>query len=342
MNTLPLKPAIELKNYLDLMIDVRADKIGNCPVCIDGISTILQEIHTDLKEKAQGNIQKMLETYGVKSGFYNWKVGRYPVPIAKIKKILEMECEICQKTNKEKEELYDRIFRKATFFRSFKTNVKIRVVKELTPRLAYLLGVLYADGSLRDTWNTYQKEGRFRYEITITDESKEHLENVRMLLDEEFNIKTNVKTVYNRWHRLLFYSGSLHRMLSKVFEMPIGYKKGKLKVPDIINNAPDEIKKYFIMGFFDGDGSCTKIKKQKKISPIIHVSQSDPKILIEIQNLLKNFELDFKLHKKRREKFVWYMLETKSKTTIKKYSQIIGFLHPDKKARLDWLVQRLD
>ncbi len=250
---------------------------------------------------------------------------------------------ICKKSKEEKEQKYNKFFKDANYFRVFKSPVKVKVIKFLDPRLAYLIGNIYADGALRNAPSVMKREGRYRYEITITDESKEHLSDITKILEKVFNIKTNVKTLYNgRWYRILFYSSTLHRILNKVFEMPVGYKKGKLRVPSLIKNTPLEIKKYFVIGFFDGDGSCTDLMEgREKFTPIVHVGQSDKKILLDIQKMLKEFGLDFNLHRHRYKQYEWYVLNTKDKNQIKLFQKRIGFTHPLKKRRLEILVKRL-
>ncbi len=342
MKNIPEYPKLKLKNYLDLLIDKNVDRITGCPICLDGCKDIVAEIFADLKANYGKGLHKLLKRE-VGTTFYAWRSGKWPIPIWKMKKLIDIWAKICRKSDRERNKLYANVFHGAKKFKLFKSPLRIIVIKNLTPKLAYLIGNIYADGALRNSIEVKKRKGRYNYEITITDESKEHLQDIVELLEELFNIKTNVKTAYNgKWYRILFSSSTIHRFLNKVFEMPLGYKKGKLRVPKVIKNAPLEIQKYFIIGFFDGDGSCTNLEDgRKKFTPVVHAGQSDKKILIDIQEMLKKFELNFNLHKHRYKQYEWYSLNTKDKKQIKQFQKKIGFTHPLKKERLQILVKKL-
>jgi DNA-binding transcriptional regulator WhiA len=250
MNGWP-KTKVPLNNYLDLLINEKMDSITNCPICVDGIHEVIAKIYDDLKQNYQEkNFQRTLKKLAL-SGIYSWKQGRYPIPIVKLKKLLLFWRDVCNLSDKDLNAFYDVAFQKATSFKAFKSPVNIKTIKCLDSKLSYLIGIIYADGSLSNCWKTLKKKGKFRFEISITDESKENLEFINKLLKGVFGIKTNVKTAYNgRWYRILFSSSILHRLLNAVFEMPMGYKKGKLKLPKIILSSNVEIKKYFLKGFF--------------------------------------------------------------------------------------------
>ncbi|MFH1840396.1 MAG: LAGLIDADG family homing endonuclease [Nanoarchaeota archaeon] len=336
----PIEPKINLENYLDLLIDDKIDNRTNCPICIDGISEILDKIYKDLKENYGGYFQKLLKKHGL-VGLYSWKVDRYPIPIRKLKILLKLWKEICKKSEKECEELYNKIFQKADYFRLFKSPLRIKSIKILDSKLAYLMGVIYADGSLRDIWRTQRNEKRFRFEFSIVDSDKENLESIIKILNEKFSIKTNVKSVYDgRWYRILFSSNVFHRFLNKVFEMPYGYKKGKLKIPKIIEDSPLIIKKYFLIGFMDGDGTCIQNIKSKN-SNCVSISQSSTEILLDLKKILAELGFSFNLYKKTRDKHIWYVLETKDKKQIRKFYEKVGFLYPTKARKLEYVVKNL-
>ncbi|MBU3941246.1 MAG: LAGLIDADG family homing endonuclease, partial [Nanoarchaeota archaeon] len=161
------------------------------------------------------------------------------------------------------------------------------------------------------------------------------------ILNEKFSIKTNVKSVYDgRWYRILFSSNVFHRFLNKVFEMPYGYKKGKLKIPKIIEDSPLIIKKYFLIGFMDGDGTCIQNIKSKN-SNCVSISQSSTEILLDLKKILAELGFSFNLYKKTRDKHIWYVLETKDKKQIRKFYEKVGFLYPTKARKLEYVVKNL-
>ncbi|MBU1976860.1 MAG: LAGLIDADG family homing endonuclease [Nanoarchaeota archaeon] len=152
------------------------------------------------------------------------------------------------------------------------------------------------------------------------------------MFEKIVGIKTNVKSVYNgKWFRILFQSIILYRILNKVFDFPYGYKKGKLKIPTVFNNASLELRKYFLIGFFDGDGRCSYLNKNRKTYPFVSVSQSSRGILCDLNKILSEAKLGFNIYEKRRDSFGWYVLETKDKKKIKRFKEEFGFLYPNKK-----------
>lgn len=331
--------SVILKNYLDLLIDEKVDNITKCPVCINGISGILYKINEELKKNYNGkSIQKFLKDNSL-YGIYHWKKNWYPIPLKKLKEYISLWKNLCKKSEKECIDLYDKIFSEGDYLKARCSPVNVKIVRNLDVDIAYLLGIIFADGALRDIWLTNKKEGRLRWEISITDELPDNLAEIAELINKIFGIKTNVKKVYGgRWHRILFQSMILHRILNMVFEMPMGYKKGRLHIPRIIRNAPYEIKKNFLIGFLDGDGSCSILKSDKKTYPVIAVSQSSKKILLELNEILKEKEFDFNVYTKKRSKYIWYTLETKDKKQIARFEKEIGFRDKVKKGRLRALV----
>jgi len=330
---------MRLKNYLSLLVDEEIDEKTDCPICIAGVSQIIEEICADIKNNVEkGTFQAFLSEHSV-NGIYGWKTNRYPIPINRLYNLMFLWQWKCNKTLIDYSKISKRIFEDASSLKAKCSPVNIKIAKRMNKDLAYLLGVLYADGSLRNIWLTDSNESRFRWEITITEERKENLEPVVALLDKIFGIKTNVKAVYGgRWYRILFQSMILHRILHKLFEMPMGYKKGKLRIPKLIKKAPLEIKKQFVIGFFDGDGMCSRYNPTKKFTKVLSVSQSDKEILEDISQILDETGLNFRLTKSKRDKYVWYRLGTKSTKQITKFQELFGFRYENKKKRLKKLV----
>ena len=179
---------MKLQNYLDLMIDEKIDNITRGPICINGVSKIIEKIYLDLKINiSKGNFQKTLIINGFNcTTFFSWKNNKYPIPIIKVKKLINFWKDICNKTDKECKETYDQFYRKAKYFRMFRSPLKIKVIKELDEDLSYLIGILFSDGCLRNIWKTYRNKGRFRFEISITDEFSDNLEISINLLNKLF------------------------------------------------------------------------------------------------------------------------------------------------------------
>lgn len=329
---------MKIPNYFDLLINPAIDNKSCSPICIDGTGDLLQEIYLDLKKATPiGKFQKTLKEKSLLN-ILQWKNNWYPIPLYKIKQLLSFWKTAAHKSNAEYDVLYEKIYKTAAYFRAIKSPVKVKVVREITPDLAYLLGIIYADGSLRNIDLTFNQEGRYRWEINITDDTAQNLTFITKLLDNIFGIKTDVKKVYDgQWYRILFQSMILWRILHTVFEMPQGYKKGKLTMPYLIKKAPFEIKKHFVVGFFDGDGWCNKNENSKY--PAISLSQSSKEILDEVDLILREAGLLFRTYKKNSNGYDYYVLETKNKKQIKIFQDTFGFRSIQKKERLQKLIQ---
>lgn len=339
----PSKPKVKLDNYLDLLLDEEIDNITKCPVCIDGISEQLKNIHNDLLKKCEGHLQEFLKQNRLFQGYYSHKNNVYPIPIIKLKKLLLLWKEMCHMPQEDYQNLYNKIFEKAEYLKAKCSPVNINVIKSIDAKLAYLLGIIYADGSLRDIWWTYKREKRFRWEISVTEELSENLDGIVRLLKEIFSIRTNVKAVYEgRWYRILFQSMILFRIFNKLFEMPMGYKKGKLRIPKTIKNSPFKIKKYFLIGFFDGDGWCSNFNHKKRFTPTIAVNQSSKEILEDLNEILKEAGLNFHINTAKRNSYKWYTLVTKDKKQIKRFQEVFHFRYSNKKERLKTLIESFE
>lgn len=339
----PSEPKIKLDNYLDLLIDEEIDNITKCPICISGVSDILNRIYLDLKKNIEeGIFQKFMRKRAL-LGILAWKNNTWPIPIFKLKELLLLWKEVCNKSWKEHNDLYEEVYQKAEYFKARCSPVNINVIKSIDAKLTYLLGIIYADGSLRNIWLTYKREKRFRWEITVTEELSENLDVIVQLLKEVFSIRTNVKAIYGgRWYRILFYSMILFRIFNKVFEMPMGYKKGRLRVPKIIKNAPFKIKKYFLIGFFDGDGWCSNFNRKKRFTPTLAVNQSSKEILEDLNEILKEAGLNFHINIAKRNSYKWYTLVTKDRKQIKRFQEVFHFRYSNKKERLKVLVESFE
>tara|TARA_Y100000310_G_scaffold89923_1_gene87115 strand:+ start:68411 stop:69469 length:1059 start_codon:yes stop_codon:yes gene_type:complete len=331
---------MKLDNYLDLMIDEEIDGKNNCPVCIDGISEIITKIYLEVKAQKPGELRKILKPIVHHRTFHSWRTGTDPVPIVKLKELIALWKSVCNKSIKESEALYDHAFLIARNFRARKSPHRVRIIREIDENLSYLIGVIYADGALTDPWLALRNKGRFVYEISITEHLQNNLKPAVKHFESIFGVTTNVKSVYSgRWYRILFNSLIIHRLLHQLFEMPLGYKKGKLIIPTLIKDSPFDIKKHFLVGFFDGDGWCTKTLNGTNFTPSVAASQSSRFILEDLQDILSEAGLNFNINTSTRDIYKWYTLVTKDRKQIQRYKDIFGFRYQNKKESLQKLTQ---
>ncbi|MBL7169470.1 MAG: hypothetical protein ISS48_00445 [Candidatus Aenigmarchaeota archaeon] len=126
---------------------------------------------------------------------------------------------------------------------------------ELTKDLAYLAGIL-RDGSLPKPYNN-------QYEIQISQDNIEWLENVKVMLKRLFPEKDLKIVKYgNQTPRIKIYSKEIYHYLVKLFEYP--GTQTKWKIPSFVINGSSDIKKRFIEGFFEAEGEVPLSKQNNK------------------------------------------------------------------------------
>ncbi len=116
--------------------------------------------------------------------------------------------------------------------------------------MAYVLGYLYADGSLSDC--SYI---RARY-ISVTSIDKDRIILFKKLLKSEHKIKVEAQLVETRQTRYTLRIGS-HRLYARLGEIGLYPNKSlNVKFPKV----PNTQLRHFIRGYFDGDG-CVYLEK---------------------------------------------------------------------------------
>ena len=124
--------------------------------------------------------------------------------------------------------------------------------KKWTPAMAYVLGYLYADGSLEDA--SYLR-GKY---LRVSSIEKENITRIRELLNSKHTIAEKSPTSKNGKRGYLLRIGShvLYDDLTKLGLYP--NKSLTIKFPNIPKNYLSD----FVRGYFDGDG-CVMIQKIK-------------------------------------------------------------------------------
>lgn len=118
-----------------------------------------------------------------------------------------------------------------------------------TEEKAYVLGLLYADGSNGKSKSTIS--------ISLEECDREILEKVRECLESEkeleyldYSNKTDFGYHYKNQYRLLLFSAHMCKTLEKHGMVP--NKSLVLQFPTCV---PDELVRHFVRGYFDGDGT---------------------------------------------------------------------------------------
>lgn len=124
--------------------------------------------------------------------------------------------------------------------------------KKWTSEMAYVLGYLYADGSLEDA--SYLR-GKY---VRVSSVEKENIVRIKNWLESEHKIVETAPLIKNRKNKYLLRIGS-HVLYDDLIK--IGLRPNKsltIKFPKISKKSLN----HFVRGYFDGDG-CVMIQKSR-------------------------------------------------------------------------------
>ncbi|MAG79176.1 hypothetical protein CMI40_02260 [Candidatus Pacearchaeota archaeon] len=147
-------------------------------------------------------------------------------------------------------------------------------------KLALFLGMLCGDGCL--TINTKSKGGYKTYAICFSNSNRDLMINFQDLFLKVFEVKGNHYTEFRESRKVTYSFRSYSReVFDRIVSLgfPIGLKKYKLRIPQIILNLSREEKILFLKGFIITDGS---IRAQGNV--LFHVATK--KFLEDISNLI--------------------------------------------------------
>lgn len=131
-----------------------------------------------------------------------------------------------------------------------------------TPNKAYILGILYSDGSNNPSKSTVS--------ISLQEEDGYILEKIRNELNSskpleylDYSNKHDFGYNYKNQYRLLLFSSYLCRQLSN-----LGVVKNKSLKISFPNFLPDDLIPHFVRGVYDGDGSIYQSYRNENNKPI--------------------------------------------------------------------------
>ena len=132
-----------------------------------------------------------------------------------------------------------------------------------SPEKAYILGLLYSDGSNNPKKGTVS--------ISLQEEDYELLEQIRILINSEkpleyldYSNKHDFGYSYKNQYRLLLFSSKICKDLENLGVYP--NKSLKVKFPTFLE---DQYYSHFVRGVFDGDGSIYSYYKNENNTPVI-------------------------------------------------------------------------
>ena len=139
-----------------------------------------------------------------------------------------------------------------------------------TPNKAYILGFLFADGSnfTPKQTVTISLEEKDKY---ILDRMREELKYERPLEYIDYSNKHDFGYHYSNQYRLSIFSKHISDKLSDK-----GMVKNKSLILEFPTCVPDELLKFFILGYFDGDGSfCPQYTQNGKFQPLVTFTSTE-------------------------------------------------------------------
>ena len=150
-----------------------------------------------------------------------------------------------------------------------------------TPNKAYILGFLYADGSNYTPKQTVS--------ISLEEHDKYILERMRGELKYEkpldfldYSKKHDFGYNYANQYRLSIFSKHISDVLSEK-----GVVQSKSLILEFPNCVPENLLKFFILGYYDGDGSfCPHYTKTGKFQPLVTFTSTE-NFCIDLQKYLQ-------------------------------------------------------
>ncbi len=204
-------------------------------------------------------------------------------------------------------------------------SIPIRIPRDLTKDLAYLVGLL-RDGTVNE-----EKNGE--YACAFYSKNKEFLELIKPKIENLFLLETKIMR-FGECYGIRIRSKTLYHFFRIAFEFKS--KQVRWNTPAIIKNSSNEIKREYISGFFDAEGGIPhleKMEKPKRKNMYIKFVQKNKDSLEFIKNHLALIGIDT-------GEVYWSDTKNNLKikmSSLKSFIEYIHSLHPEKANRLDML-----
>jgi intein/homing endonuclease len=330
---------MRLENYLLKIAFPDKGRKKNEHIYLHGVNSIFKEIYLEIKSKVKQNeftklIYSKLDT--PKGTVDSWLAGHNPIPILKFYNILKLWKEICNKTDEEANEKWDKIFQKANGFSAW-ASPKVTLPKELNEEIAYLCGFIAGDGHIKDEFNLKRRGKNAEYSISVYDSSKKFIDFLTFLFVKNFKANTNCHyTKKGNLFTLRCTSKPIYRFFTQVIKMQCGRDTGNIRIPQLIKNSSKEIKLAFIRGFFDAEGSVGITEK----NPWLEIAQisnfkGPPYILRWIKGILKENNVNLNGPQLMSCNKKAWRLRTSSKKVISQFYTSVSSWHPEKALKID-------
>ncbi len=263
-----------------------------------------------------------------RSRLKEWHLGRKPIPLSKLNELLFLI------DNNLRQDVIKEINSKQIYLKCQYSSHTIKFPDNLTPELSYLIGLLLGDGSLAG--NSLNKTGNWG--VSVYFDKMNHLKIYKKILEDIFEVKVKTYVQKETCYCAYFASKAAHWFLKGFFDLHNGYKADKIEIPKIIIETKNaDLIAFCIRGLFDSDG--TVIVKKKVVS----FSSTSEKVVDQVIFWLKKFDIDAKKYKwlKSKKYKMLFTASIRRKSNIVRFSQTIGFCHPEKKKKLYKICEQL-
>lgn len=159
--------------------------------------------------------------------------------------------------------------------------IKIPLASE---KLAEETGIHIGDGYM-----IYQKNGYSLVYAGNLFKDKVHMQFLRSLLKDPYNIDSNVKEI--RQHSLIYiriFSKAICTFKNSILKMPFGEKYESIDIPKVFQSNPP-LAKACIRGIFDTDGGVVFQKQEKYCYPAVILVTKSKFLASTLMRLLKDF-----------------------------------------------------
>ncbi len=221
---------------------------------------------------------------------------------------------------------------------------------ELNETLAEDIGIMVGDGHI----GIHKYERGVNYQICVSCDSFTDREYVCGFI---LNLKKQLYGLDFPQHltgkrkteiRLQIFSKGLVGFYLKQIGLPVG-RKDLIRVPAVIKEADEKIKRGFLRGFVDTDGGITFRKKGKKQAfyPSVKMTSASKNLIEDIAVILTQLGFTYSasynlhsIHSKTGKESILHELELNGAKKVLQWSQVIGFSNPKNVAKVS-VVKRI-
>ena len=195
--------------------------------------------------------------------------------------------------------------------------------------LAYLVGIISGNGKLEASKPT----------IVIVDKSRRFISNVIVSYIRRVT-GVNPSIIYDQgtktW-KIIIESINLWKMLNIKYLIPLGEKSEILVVPRIISQSAIKIQRAYVRGWLDAKAHIKIIKRGNRSYPRFDFKTKSKPIRDFISKRFNKWNIIVKNYTK--EEF--YGFKIIDCTNLIRYKNIIGFKHPEKRKKLNFILRHL-